>query len=711
MKNFSSKQLVFFLLFSVPGLFFHAFAAETSPAVEAFLQFAQRNFKNQDCWKNDDYASCSIARISAGKILPERYSNGIAGANHPLLAAYSVIDRINNAFNLDPTDPGNLKELLEVHKLCIGTSLEDSLVIRLFYALMVARRPVADLQLLYRYYARLANRKKSYLEIPLKKKLLQLKILVEASQGENNKSRLSSAWLEEEFPFPVDASGLIVHASCMYALGQVELAREACERIKKQRYFGNLLAPYPDLDNLYKVMERPIKTVPKSRLKFEFNRIVAGLFCRKANSDKLEYWSNLLSNLEPSGNRYHSEDSSVPADIVDSIIESLKDSPRLDCLPRFSFNRGFFIFFNRPESPNIALIGEMGVNHELREFYAIEGHKISLINNPDAVGAVLLFMQEAKILRFNQEGEAGKASNFDPVKELPSKLWFEEKDELKDFSLILRGGSFSRREVIVFWLPQREKALKVTQFDWKFILSDYRYGPNYELGFAGGNRLDGDGKRRELLELNKAALMIIKELERFSGGKIDSCYVNNLQRNIGKYYSSAANNILSGYVSNQGLPDLYQLPLLLRLYAILGLELSDAGPLDFPLFFRGSFRAEKDSYVYVNGYWFPKQEMLVIAEFAMNISSAPGKILAQAFKLPDVNQQIKVKMIDPFRYTNYGLEFDTKTKLPEAWSASLEKIFPAENFSGNIKRKLFFFLQKKGSQAEFVIVDEPDPNF
>lgn len=712
MKRFSHKQVRIFLAFILfANLSFAVSAAEVSAAAKAFIGFAGRNFKNHECWKKDDYAARSIARIVPGKILAESYSGDIAGANHPLLAAYFLIDRINAAFVLDPTNPENLNELLEVHKLCIGTSLEYSLVFRLLYAFMVARRPVADLQLLHRYYVMLAEREKSYLEIPLKKKLLQLKILVESSKGENGRSGFTKSWLEEEFPFPVDTRELITHARCMYALGQLELAREACERIKKQRYFGNVLAPYPDLNNLYKVMERPVKTVPKPRLKFEFNRIVAGLFCRKANSDKLEYWSNLVSNLEPSGNRYYSEDSSVPADIVDSIVENLKNSPRLECLPRFSFDRGFFMFLNRPESPNIALIGEMSVNHELREFFAIEDHKVSLISDPDAIGAVLLFMQDAKILRFNQEGEAGKASSFDPVKEIPAKLWFEEKDEEKELSLILKGGTFSRKEVIVFWLPEREKALKVTLFDWKFLFSKKRYGPHYELGFAGGNRLSSDDKKRELLDLNRSALKIIKELERFSGGKINWFSVSNLQRNIGKYYSSAADKVLSGYVANQDLPDLYILPRFLRLYSILGLELPDLGPLDLPLFFHGSFRVEKDNYVYVNGYWFPKQEMLVIGDFAMNLNSGPGKRIAQAFKLPKTYQPIKVRMTDPFRYTNYGLEFDTKTKFPEQWSESLGKIFPAENFSGNLGRKLFFFVQKEGLPAEFVIVAEPDPNF
>lgn len=714
MKIFGQKKLSIILsLILFSSLFFRVSAAEIQPEANAFIDFARRNFENHECWKRDGYAARSIARILPEKVNAESYSNGIDGANHPLAAALSVIDRINAAFILDPTEPGNLNELLEVHKLCIGTSLEHSLVIRLFYAFLAARGSINDLQLLYRYYVMLTNREKSSLEIPLKKNLLQLKILVEVSQGEDDKRRLSKSWLEEQFPFPVDTRELIIYARCMLALEQVELAREACERIKKQRYFGNILAPYPDLDNLYKVLERPEKTVPKTRLKFEFNRIVAGLFCRKASSDKHEYWSNLLCNFEPSGNRYYSEDSSVPADIIDSIVESLQNSPIIERLPKFSSNRGFFIFLNRPESPNIALLGEMGVNYELREFYAIEGDRVRFINNPDAFGAILLFLQEAKILHFNDEGPAGRTSTFDPFKEIQEKLLIEEKDEEKELAEILEGGTFSRKELIVFWLPEIEKTFKVTQFDWKFRLGKNKYSSYYVLGFAGGNRFASNEKKRELLDLNNSALKIIKELERFSGGKVDSCTVSNYQRMIGKYYSSAADKTLVGYVAHKGLPDLYLLPAFLRLYSIMGLELPDSGPLDLPLFFSGSFRVEveKDSSVYVSGYWFHRQEMLVIAEFSMNLGSKPGKEFARAFKLPDVGQHINFKMTDPFRYTNYGLEFDTKTPLPEGWSEPLNKVFSAEKFPYNIGRKLFFFLQKKVANAEFKIVDEPDPEF
>lgn len=708
------RTLLCLLLLMFASCLHAAPKAELEPAFFAdltgYIRKVMANYRtDKDFWRKDSYTENSIARVKIGKLPVQRPFNKDKLNTHPYLAAYQNIDRIIDSFKTDPTDPQNFKTFLDLHRLCVGTAVEYSLIDRLIYSMLANREKTEDIYQLFLYLKQFNEIYPERLHFPLNKNVLELKILAEAFKQQNSENAPLTGFAAGDFPMPIAPGDLCFYAQSMLALQKPDIAREATERFVKQQFYRERsLDYYPELADLYRYVERPLASIPAVPAQHAFARITGGLFgaCRREN-DKPVYLTYKNNTFEPSGNRYASKDSAVPVDIVDFIAAQAVSAPETDIIPDFYRDKGFYFIFYPAEGNPVALFGEIGVNCELHEFFAVVDGKFRILNNPESYWGIKLLLQETGIINVNQNGEVGSPDGKNPVAEvfklaniveIPATR-FEFPEKFASTGKMTFSNRFTAR------LPDTGTVLQIAKFSWKSSNGGYR-DPYYSLYFGYKSSQPRESNEQKLLELDENAAEMLVELERFTGAKLESCRFLNMAANVEDSPNPCEEIWLKGWGSNSSLPDYRNRQLLLRLYHALNLDLPAYKVAGLPYYFNGNFDAIK-----VSGYWFADQKMLVVSDFAADMKSQPGLIIAQTLALPAVEQKIRVRSTNPFEYNNYAVRFESKGDLPPEWAEGIEKVLPKEATSDNQERKMFFFVQEKGQPAVFKAVPEPDPDF
>ncbi|EKD82150.1 MAG: hypothetical protein ACD_39C01460G0002 [uncultured bacterium] len=713
-RRIYSKLLLCLSLMMFSSCLHTAPKAELEPQsfakLTGYIRKVMANYRtDKDFWRKDSYTEGSIARVKMGKLPVQRPFNIDKTGAHPYLVAYQQIDRIIASFKIDPTDPENFKTFLDLHRLCVGTTAEYSLIDRIIYSMLANREKTEDIYQLFLYLKQFNEIYPERLYFPLNKNLLELKILAEAFKQQNNAETALTGFDAGDFPMPITPGDLCTYAQSMLTLGKTDIAREATERFVKQQFWRERsLDYYPELADLYRDVERPLASIPAAPDQYRFARITGGLFgSSRRENNKPVYLTYRNNILEPSGNCYVSKDSAVKVDIVDYAASQAVSAPETDIIPDFYRDKGFYFIFYPAEGNPIALIGEIGVNCELHEFFAVVDGKFRILNNPEAHWAVNLLLQETGIINVNQNGDVGSPDGKNPVAEV-FKLAniveipvpkFEFPEKFTSTGKMTFTSRFTAR------LPDTGAVLQIAQFSWRSSNGGYR-DPYYSLYFDYKSSRPRASNEQKLLDLDENAAEMLVELERFTGGKLESCSFLNMAADVEDYPNSPENRWLKGWGANSGLPDYQDRQVLLRLYHSSGLDLPAYNVAGLPYSFNGSF----DS-VRLRGYWFADKKMLVVCDFDTDMNSQPGQIIARTLSLPAVEQKIRVRSLNPFEINNYAIRFESKGDLPPEWAAGIEKVMPKEAAPGNQGRMMCFFVQEKGLPAVFKAVPEPDPDF
>jgi hypothetical protein len=632
--------------------------AELEPAsfadLTGYIRKVMANYRtDKDFWRKDSYTEDAIVRVKTGELPVQRPFNNDRAGVHPYLVAYQHIDRIIDSFKIDPTDPENFKTFLDLHRLCVGTTFEYFLVDRLIYSMLANREKTEDVYQLFLYFRKLNEIYPERLHFPLNKNVLELKILAEACKQKNDENASLPGFDAGDFPFPIAPGDLSAYAQSMLALGKHDIAREATERfIKQQFYREKTLRYFPLLEELYLEVERPLASIPAVPARHGFASFAGGLFGSAGRDNNKPVYLTYKNNIfEPAGNRYVSKDSAVPVDIVDFVASQAVSAPEAGIVPDFYRDKGFYFIFYPTEGNPVALIGEIGANCELQEFFAVVAGKFRILNNPDAYSGVYLLLQETGIIAVNRNGEVGRPDGKNPVAEVfklaniieaPAPE-FEFPEKFASTGKMTFVGRFTAR------LPDTGAVMQIAKFSWRSSNGGFR-DPYYSLYFTYKNSLSKEENEQKLLALDENAAEMLVELERFTGGKLESCQFSNMAADVEDYPNAPEDKWLKGWGANRGLPDYADRQVLLRLYLSLNLDLPAYRVTSLPYYFDGSFASIK-----VSGYWFADTKMLVVSDFATDMNSQPGQIIAKTLELPAVEQQIRVRSNNPFLYNNYAM--------------------------------------------------------
>lgn len=710
MKSSVNKMLCFALCVIFSLNLFGAQMAEAEPLFhEKLIKFVEKVLANpykQD-WIQDDYCSKSILRVKKGKLPVKLPFKPEILDSHPLLAAYRLIDRVKVSYNIDPTEPENFEEFLELHKLFIGTTLESDLIERLIYGMLARRIAIKETFKLHKYLDQLGKIFPTRQYIPLNKRVLEVMIFSQALENLAAEKELITQLNSKDYPFPVLPDELFWYAKAMFKLGRTDLAREAIERYLNQCFYrSRALNSDDDLSFLYENVERPISSIPPTPEEHAFKSITGGIFGTNGYENGMPVHMTYLKTIfKPSGNKYAGKESQIPVDMIDFLIEQAKVSPELDFVPEFISKDGFYLVLYPYEGELMAFMGGMGVNCEFSYFYAMVDGRFRMLDTPEANYGMNMVLQESKILNNNHAGEIGYPDGENPIVEI---LKFSKPSENTEFKFSFppefsQGGILTKGSDHKTWLPDQKAMFKAVQYTWDSRKKGYSKDPYSIINFnmqSSNTKIEQD---RMLAILKENAEEAISALEKFTGAKFDSCRVSNFSGHSFESGSLPKLNRLNGWAAIKGLPSWSSQREFFRLYQTLNLNLPANGQVNLPLKVGGSFGD-----IGLSGYWFPEQKMLVVANFQMDLNSLPGRNLSEALGLPKVDQKISVKSMNPFYISNYSMDFDSKEKLPESWAPAFEKILPKEYQSGSHKRKMFFFVQKNGEPAEFKIVTDPD---